>query len=478
MSAKDLDSWVARLRDQEMPIFSSTVRYIEKFSRSDRSSVSELAQGILSDASLTAKVLRIANSVYYNPDTVTVNTVHWALMRLGYNSLRTLCISSALVENLLKGQTRKRVIGEMVRAFHAAVQAKSLAIARKDSGPEDIFIAALLLHIGHIAFYCFGGEQVDQLEASTQRPGCSRSTVEKDVLGFDLDQLSAALSAEWNLSELLQASINRDVRSDPRVNYVLLGHKLAEAAERGWDTPEVQAILRTLSKFLNKPVDEVAMMVHANAEKAIQVGKEYGLGTHTNLITLPDHWNSEKEGIKTSLESHPSSKPPATLQREIIQELSILAQEKQMDINVFLSALMEGILRGVGMDRVLLAILTSDLRRIEGKYGLGWKRSDVERFVFQRKTETPHIFDHVLDVQEPLWAKEDKMGGLRQYLSPEVKAVMAVSSFFVMPLIIKNRSIGVICADRHLTWRELDDESFTSFGFFYQLAKKALTSFA
>jgi HD-like signal output (HDOD) protein len=478
MTAKDLDSWVSRLRDQEMPILSRTVRYVAKYSQDHKSSISELAQGILSDASLTAKVLRIANSVYYNPDSVTINTVHWALMRLGYNRLRTLCISSALVENMLHGQTRQRVIREMVRAFHAAVQAKSFAIARKDSGPEDIFIAALLLRIGHIAFYCFGGEMVDELEASIQRPGCARSMIEKEVLGFELDQLSAALSSEWNLNDLLQASIDRDMRSDPRVNHVLLGHKLAEAAEHGWDTPEVHAIIRTLGKFLNKPPDEITMMVHANAEKAIQVGKEYGLGTHTNLIPLPEDLNSEKEGDRISLESSPASKPLPTLQREIMQELSTLVQEKQIDINMFLSALLEGILRGVGMDRVLLAILTSDLLRIEGKFGLGWKRGDVERFVFPRKMQPPHIFDHVLDVQEPLWAREDKMGGLRQYLTPEVKAAMTVSSFFVMPLIIKNRSIGLICADRYSSRRELDEEAFTSFVFFYQLAKKALTTFA
>jgi hypothetical protein len=116
-----------------------------------------------------------------------------------------------------------------------------------------------------------------------------------------------------------------------------------------------------------------------------------------------------------------------------MRELSTLVHEKQMDINMFLSALLEGILRGVGMDRVLLAILTSDLHRIEGKYGLGWERSEVERFVFPRKTQIPHIFEHVLDVKEALWASENRMGGLRQYLTPEVKAVMAVSPFLLCP---------------------------------------------
>jgi HD-like signal output (HDOD) protein len=478
MSVRDLDLWVSRLSNQEMPIFSRTVSYVTRFSQSDKSSISELAQGILGDTSLTAKILKLANSVYYNPDIVTINTVHWALLRLGYNSLRTLCISSSLVENLLHGQTRKRVIREMVRSFHAAVQAKSFAIARRDSGAEEIFIAALLFRLGYISFYCFGGELVDKLEASMQEPGCSRSRIEKEVLGFNLDQLAAALSREWNLSDLLQISIDRDTRSDSRVHHVLLGHKLVEAVEHGWDKPEVQAIIRTISKFLNKPVDETTMMVHANAEKAIQVGKDYGLGAHASLIPLPEQLESDQKDMRVSSEGFSASKTLPALQREIMQELSTLVHDKQMDISMFLSALLEGILRGVGMDRALLAVLTSDLRSIVGKFGLGWERSDVESFVFPHKTQMPHIFDHVLDVKEALWAKEDKVGGLRQYLTPEVKAAMSASSFFIMPLVIKNRAIGLVCADRYPSGRELDEESFRGFTFFYQLARKALATFA
>ncbi|HQN19682.1 MAG TPA: hypothetical protein PKV86_11100, partial [Syntrophobacteraceae bacterium] len=176
-------------------------------------------------------------------------------------------------------------------------------------------------------------------------------------------------------------------------------------------------------------------------------------------------------------EDLPAPRPTATIQREIMQELSALVRDKRMDVNMFLSALLEGILRGIGMDRVLLAILTSDWRRIVGKYGLGWEKEDVERFVFPRKTTVPHIFDHVLDMREAFWVDEAMPGGFLQYLTPEVKAVMT-TPFFVMPLVVRNKAIGLICADRSLSRRALDQESFTSFTFFYQLANKALPSFS
>jgi HD-like signal output (HDOD) protein len=478
MSVRDLDFWVSKLSNQEMPILSRTVSYVTGFSQNDKGSISELAQGILGDASLTAKVLKLANSIYYNPDTVTINTVHWALLRLGYNTLKTLCISSVLIENLLHGQPRKRVIREMVRSFHAAVQAKSIAIAHGDPGVEEVFIAALLFRLGYIAFYCFGGELADKLDECSQKPGYSQEKSESEVLGFSLDQLAVALAKEWKLSELYEVSLNRASKSDPRIYEVLLGHKLAGTVEQGWNNPEVQSIIGNISKFLNKPEDETRTMVHANAENAIQVGKDYGLGAHTGLIPLPGHLKSGKKDTDPPAESASVSKPLPALQREIIQELSTLVQDGKMDISTFLSALLEGILRGVSMDRVVLAILTSDLRSIVGKYGLGWDKDDVKRFQFAHKTQVLNIFDHVLDVKEAVWAKEDKAGGLLSYLTPEVIEVMSVSSFFVMPLVVKNRAIGLVCADRYPSRRELDEESFRGFTFFFQLARKALTSFA
>mgnify|MGYP000850527147 FL=1 len=474
---QDIDLLVSRLCNEEMPIFSQTVSYIKKFSENDRTSTSELAQGILGDASLTAKVLKLANSIYYNPDIVPVNTIHWAILRMGHNSLKSLCLSSSLIENLLSGQTRKRVIREMVRSFHAAVQAKALAVARKDSGVEEVFIATLLFRLGHIAFYCFGGELVDQLEASMQKPGYSQAMAEREVLGFSLDKLAAALAKEWNLGELLRTSIDRDAKSDPRVNYVLLGHKLAENAERGWNSHETKTTIQSISKFLNKPSAEVTKMVQENAQKASHVGRDYGLGAHTSLIPVPEEVESGEPDRRPASEDLPAPRPTATIQREIMQELSALVRDKRMDVNMFLSALLEGILRGIGMDRVLLAILTSDWRRIVGKYGLGWEKEDVERFVFPRKTTVPHIFDHVLDMREAFWVDEAMPGGFLQYLTPEVKAVMT-TPFFVMPLVVRNKAIGLICADRSLSRRALDQESFTSFTFFYQLANKALPSFS
>lgn len=473
MVARDLDTWVSRFSNQEMPIFSGTMRDISGFSGNDRSSTHQLTQKILGDVSLTAKVLKLANSVYYKPDQVRINTVHWAVMRLGYNSVKNLCSGSPLMEDLLQGAQRERVIRERIKALHAATQATSFAAAQYASGIEEVFIAASLLRLGHLAFYCFGGEVADELDTCRSIPGSSSMKAERKVLGFHLDELTAALSKEWKLCDLLQASVEGRQKADFRVSHVLLGHSLAETVENGWDSPQVQKTLRAISTTLNRSVEEVTKLAHANAEKAIKAGRDLGLARHVGVIPAPDQKKDDQSEVAQTAMGVAASRLSSAQEAELTQELSRLLRKGCLDINLFFSTLLEGIMRGVGVDRVLLAILTPDLNHIVGKYGRGWKQEEVEHFVLSRGNRVPHVFERVLEARKAFWVDNKREGDL---LTPEVTAVMSASSFYVMPIVIKNRAIGLICADRHPSRRELDNESYASFLRIHRLAQETLAS--
>ena len=56
--------------------------------------------------------------------------------------------------------------------------------------PEEVFIAALLGRIGHIAFWCFAGEVGDRLRSAML--GVDREDqAEVEVLGFKLERLTS-----------------------------------------------------------------------------------------------------------------------------------------------------------------------------------------------------------------------------------------------------------------------------------------------
>jgi CheY-like chemotaxis protein len=153
-NSHNLDNWVRRLNSQEMPILVGTARNIADMAENDKSSSAQLACVILEDAFLTSRVLKVANSAYYSgmgrgsfSAGQGVTTVNQAVMRLGFNEIRSMCQSKSIIEGLLKGPQRERLKKAMANAFHAAVQAKWLAISQKDNCPEEVFVAALLYNL-------------------------------------------------------------------------------------------------------------------------------------------------------------------------------------------------------------------------------------------------------------------------------------------------------------------------------------------
>jgi len=474
MPVRDLDSWVLRFNNREMPIFSRTVSRIKGFSHNDRSSINELTQRILEDVALTLKVLKLANSVFYKPDKVRITTVHWALMRMGYNSLRALCTSSPLVEELLHGPRRERVIRERVKTLHGAIQARSFAAFQFASGIEEVFIAASLMRLGPLMFYCFGDDVVDQLEACLNTPGYSQARAEREVLGFRLSALTAALSRDWNFCDLLHASVEGRHKADPRVAHVLLGCNLAENVQRGWDSPPVRRVIQAVSSTLKQDVRDVTELIHANAHQAMQVSRDLGLTRYLDVIPSPEPKSTDgDEAARARKDGAAALSAP---EAELRQGLLALLRKGRLDINLFFATLLEGIITSAGMDRVLLALLTPDLNRIVGKYGLGWEPEEVARFVVSRRTVDSHFFDQALETGKAFWVGGGKEGERLRAITPAVRAVMASAAFFLMPIVIKNQAVGLICADRCPSGRALDEESFASFTRIHQLAQEALSA--
>lgn len=195
---KSLDDWTAMLRDQEMPIFSNTVRSIHTIINDDKKGAMELAAVILQDPNLTAKLLKLSNSIYYNPSRQKMITVSRAIVILGVEVIRELTLACSFFESILSPSNRRRANEEIAQAIHAAVHAKAIAVAVNDPSPEEVFIAALLHNIGNIAFWCFCGSQGDRIQALLGS-GLAHEAAEKQVLGFKLADLGISLSQAWNL---------------------------------------------------------------------------------------------------------------------------------------------------------------------------------------------------------------------------------------------------------------------------------------
>lgn len=459
-----LTEWIARIRGREMPVFARTVEALRRIVGDERASASALAQVILKDAPMTTKVLRLANSAFFNHAHQGVSTVSRAIVVLGFDPVAQLALSVSLIDSLLSGGVRSRIHREMARSFHAAVQARWAIRRRGEPQGEEVFIAALLSRVGEMAFWCFGGEQARALERCLSHDRMREEEAQQVVLGFSLCHLSAGLVREWKLGSLAAAAIEGDARSRGPERAVELGHRLARAAEEGWDSQAARRALRETADYLGLSVASIHPEIVANAGEAARVAAFFGAPEAGRIIPQGEAAPPEPE-----VPALPAA-PDAALQLRILQDLAAMTLSRAAVADI-LQLVAEGVLRGVGCDRVVIALLSPDRLHLRGKVALGHGSEALcARFALAMEGDPDDVVDAAIDSGTGCWinAARAELPGTER-----LQQLTASEEGFIAPFGSASRAIGVVYADR--AGRPLDAESWRAVQHFALQASLAVS---
>ncbi|MGD8811844.1 MAG: HDOD domain-containing protein, partial [Thioalkalispiraceae bacterium] len=411
--SKNLEAWVHRISDQEIPIFKNTVNAVSEVTEDDETSASDLAHVVLQDASLTARILRIANSVVYNPAKVPINTISRAVFFVGFNTIRTISLSLAIIDALLKSGPREYVHGIMAQSLHAAEQARSFAEQRGDESPEEVFIASLLYRLGEMAFWCVAGKEGEELLQVMEEEDCDAETAQLKVLGFTFKQLTVGLTRDWHLGDLLNSAVNKPLLKNPRIQNITLAQEMAKEAMNGWNSNESRVVLAKISQHLNLSDEKTRELVHDNARKAVATAQQYGATSAAKLIPSPDDESQYIEEEQIDLSEFPE--PDPMLQLNILRDLSAMLNENP-NLSLIMETILEGIYRGIGMDRAVFAMLTPDKSLLRAKNALGNNAEQFARhFSFNIKVN-PNIFQHALEKNQSIWVHHENINEYKKIL--------------------------------------------------------------
>lgn len=469
---RSLGEWVAFVRDQEMPALGATVALIHSVTEDEKSPTGKLAQAILQDAAMTAKVLKLANSVLYNPARQGVSTISRAIVVLGFNAVAQIAIAIRVIDSLLAGGMRERVVNEMARVFHAAVQARALAALRGDGRSEEVFIAALLSRVGEMAFWCFGGEAAQRLDAALAA-GQRDDEAQTTVLGFRLRQLSQGLVREWKLGPLLQSVLDGSGRAGVAEQAILYGQRFAVEVESGWDTPGIDTLVQGLSNFAGLSPEAMREELAANSVEAARIAAYFGVAEAGERIPRPVHAAAKPEAA----EAPPAvlaMEPDLQLQLRILREISgrIAAGA---NLNEILQLVLEGIYRGVGFDRVLFALLSPNRLQLIGKTSLGAGAEALRQaFVFSLDGAAGDLFNEFFREPRAMRFGPGQIPpGIRL---DRLQQVTDTAHACIAPILAQGRPIGLFYADRSHAAQGIDDERFEAFLLFAQQVSLAVTS--
>lgn len=163
----------------------------------------QIAEIIAYDPSLSARVLRIANSSYYS-FAREIETVSSAVGIIGELDLRNLVLATTVVGSMSALKYRGINIDEFwLHSLRCGITAR--LIAKKTGGPESeiLFLAGMLHDIGILVIYQQDEVLADAVKRQIEEQHQLRDQAERELMGFDHAEVGALLIEAWGLSEAL-----------------------------------------------------------------------------------------------------------------------------------------------------------------------------------------------------------------------------------------------------------------------------------
>ncbi len=494
-SNKRLTEIFAKMKIKGLPAMSGNVRELLSLTQSSRSAGYELAQVILKDYSLTNKVLQVVNSAYYSLGR-PVNSISRAVTILGFDAVRDLAMAIALFENFIKSGADKAAISKiMTSSFLSALQARDLAVEKSlEVKPEEAFICALLHNLGKIIVCVYLPERYSRIEELLAGGTDESSAVHDTLEGLDYQRIGVEVAAYWNLSKNVVAAMSPRPK-EPGARHDSKGYLCNLAAFTNQMTASVcegrslEPLLRRYEQVLYLSREELPDLLGRSitASEDMSDSLRYGLGKlkigqrlheaeealknpgarnrksgDLSSGLLPDGGEGErsaegalsgetakKEGAEV-LGELPSS--PDKSINDFIRELTETLLGP-INLNDFYVNLLEGLYRGVGFDRVLLAVLTVQPGRrvLIGRFGFG--DLEAEKIgAFSHDLEAGGVISQAMKNCKDMAVPANTPGAFPDNLAELIKN----RTVYLFPICLDGKPIGLIYLDRKKGRAKLD----------------------
>jgi len=270
------------------------IRVLEAVS-SEETSPDQLADIILKDPSLTARVLKMSNSSYYMRS-AQIKTVHQGIRVLGANAIKCIALSVSVFvpprKDSLLGEPELRQF--YLHCIGVGLLARKMAQKLGIKNTEEAFVAGLLHDLGKL--YMMNAHPEAYLRVRDMING-GDDDIEAERRVFDVDhaELGSIIATRWRLPEDLQRVVRSHHHLDlnPSSDRLLAIVQLANILARNIQTPNISYIERNthqvtrLAESLQFDREFMDCLAFELLDEAVAAALTIGIdiGNSTELLT-------------------------------------------------------------------------------------------------------------------------------------------------------------------------------------------------
>ena len=495
-----IDFLLRRMRHKsDFPALSESVSTINKIAGSDKETISNLSNSILKDFSLTNKILRLVNSVYYRQaGGGSISTISRAVLVLGFDAVRNIAITVMLFEHLQNKGNANQLKEDFLRANLAAILAKDISEQSSSRDVEQVFICSMFHNLGRLLSQFYFPDESEEIKHAMEQKPCTEDVAAVQVLGLTFEELGIGIARTWGFPSLIVNSMRKlpagNVRkantAEDRMR-ILSGFSnelcglisdvepeqrdkaLRKVTARFGDTIPLseQALRETMEKSFRE-VAQFAGIIGINLKKSAFGRQLQRWGAKSDATGGQE---TDKDGQLQGLESTtetsatvlsgavPAGAPGSPLDLDEddgvveagnsevilmagIQDISNTLVE-DFKLNDVLRIILETMYRAKGFKRVILCVRDARANTMLGRFGFGPDAPEVARCFSFSLAFTPDIFHAALSKGVDILISDTNDPKIASRIPPWYRKGVNAGTFVIFPLSIRNNPVAMIYAD-------------------------------
>jgi HD-like signal output (HDOD) protein len=468
------------VKASELPVMPILWERINKITSDSKSSARDLAEAVLQDQVLTGKVISVANTPFWGIGQ-KVTTITKAVLVLGFTAIRNVVFMVSIADGMMKHFSGPAFNRIWVHSIGCGVAARLLAIRLK-TDPEQAMIAGLLHDCGSL-FLLYRYAEEFKAAKLRARENWNSLDVEREMFGLTHEEVGGMLARAWGLPDIFVAVCkgHHAIRSGGEL--FLFERKIIHLANSiSWHVLSASEMkledrkknLTILLRFASQEFSISSQEIKDISAELTKHVEEISRSLDMDLkVGIPKPEEVKKQ---TPKQIDPAvSAQKITRQIAMLHEISSLAVDKSVDFDSLLQAVIEGIYRGIGFDRVFLMVKTNTGRSMVGKMGLGHDAPTLYHKIRINLAATkPGLLATVADTGKSFNVLEAGSPLYDSLPDLEVSDLLKVDAYAALPMTRGAETIGCILLDNTASSQVITDADLVSVETLLNLVNMAL----
>ena len=192
---------------KELPTLPVIANRVQEMLYNPRTKISDLANIIEKDQSITAKILKLVNSAFYSlPERVT--NISQAIALLGFKNISQIVMTLSVFDTL---RSKNNGIFDRrqfwLHSIGTAIIGKKIAKETQVKDPDDVFTSCLLHDIGKVFMDGFLKDEFKSILKMADEKGISFYKAEHELFDVNHAMLGEWIARKWNLPIHIIAAI-------------------------------------------------------------------------------------------------------------------------------------------------------------------------------------------------------------------------------------------------------------------------------